>query len=148
MLPPELIVDASILFSFFNKSSARREVLKELLNIGCTLISPKFVLEELFNNKSKIMHFAKISESEFNEIFLELNNDLEILSEETYREFLSQASKISPHKSPKDDPYFALALSSKFPIWSDETAFKEQSSIEIFTTNQLDKLLNKLISEE
>jgi len=146
MLPSELIVDASILFSFFNKSSARRNVFKKLLDIGCNLISPKFVLEELFNNKLKIMHFAKITESEFKEIFSELNNDLNVMEEESYKKSLSEANKISPHgeQETKDAPYFALSLAyNEVPIWSDEEAFNNQSSIEIFTTKQLDELLKE-----
>lgn len=144
MIPPELIVDASILFSFFNSSSTRRDVFKKLLDRGCNLISPEFVLDELFNNKSDIMHSAKITESEFNEVFSELNRDLDVSEEEKYSKFLSEANKISPHgkQETKDDPYFALSLAlNKTPIWSDEDAFNKQSEIKIFSTKDLLKEL-------
>ena len=140
-IPKELVVDACILFSFFNASSARRAVFKKLLDIGCKIISPDFVLTELSNNKPDIMKFAGISESEFNGIFSELNNDVDVFKEEKYNEFISEASKTAPHN--KDVTYFALALSSGIAIWSDEEKFKSQSSVEIFTTNKLDKLLNE-----
>ena len=124
--PKELIVDACILFSFFNKLSARRGIFKKLLEQESKLISPDFALKELSNNKSDIMKFSKISESEFNEIFLELTKNIKTTKEEEYKEFLSEASKISPHgKVAKDDPYFALALSLNCPIWSDENSFKK-----------------------
>ena len=130
-LPKELIIDASILFSFFNRSSSRRKVMKELLDKNCKLFSPDYVLEELINNKSNIMHFAKISESEFNELVEELNKDIDTFREEKYEEFLSEANKLSPHdEETKDDSYFALSLSkNKIPIWSDEIAFKKQSHL-------------------
>lgn len=142
-IPSELIVDASILFSFFNKFSSRRRVFKKLLDIKCDLVSPKYILEELSNNKSKIIFFAKISESDFNEFFSELDSDLKTFEERVYKGFLVEANKLSPHKNDtKDDPYFALSLATnKTPIWSDEPAFKEQSEIEIFTTEDLLKLL-------
>lgn len=139
----ELIIDASILFSFFNSSSVRRDLFKKLLDIKCNLYSPEYVLEELFNNKSKIMHFAKITESEFDELFKELYSDLDTFEEKTYSTLFEEANKLSPHgkDSTKDDPYFALSLSiNKCPIWSDEENFKLQSEIKIFSTEDLLKL--------
>lgn len=142
--PRELIVDASILFSFFNRSSARREIFKKLLDNDAELRSPDFALTELSNNKFKIMKFSQINESEFDEIFSELNKDLGTVDESEYKEFLPEAGRISPHEDEtKDDPYFALALSLNMPIWSDEEAFKKQSSVDIFTTSQLNKLLSR-----
>ena len=143
-IPRELIVDASVLFSFFKADSARRGVFKKLLEQECKMASPDFVLKELLNNKSDIIRFAKISEGEFNEIISELDKDIGTFKEEEYKEFLSEANKISPHsEQTKDDPYFALALAFKFPIWSDEVAFKQQPEIKVFTTAELLKLLEK-----
>lgn len=149
-IPKELIIDASILFSFFKKASSRRKVIKKLLDIGCELFAPEYVLEELVNNKSDIMHFAKISEFEFNELFGELNKDIEKFEEEEYSRFLLEANKLSPHGGDtKDDPYFALSLSlNKCPIWSDEPAFKQQSEIKVFGTKEILELLSREESEE
>ena len=52
-LPRTLIIDASILFSFFNKDSARRRIIEELPNLGCELISPEFAFKELMSDKEK-----------------------------------------------------------------------------------------------
>ena len=143
-IPEELIVDASIMFSFFKSNSARRGVFKRLLEQECKLASPDFVLKELSNNKPDIMKFAKINEEEFNEIMSELDKDLVAFSKEGYKEFLPEANKISPHgEGTKDDPYFALALAFDFPIWSDEAAFKKQSKVKVFNTEELHKLLFK-----
>ena len=143
-IPKELIVDASILFSFFKSSSARREVFKKLLEQEYKLVSPDFVIEELANNRLDIMKFASINEEEFNDVLSELNKYLETFEEEKYQDFLSEANKISPHgEETKDDPYFALALTFNFPIWSDEEAFKQQSRVKVFNTNELSKLLGK-----
>lgn len=142
-IPKELIVDASILFSFFKASSARRDILKKLLEQECRLTSPNFVLEELSNNKSDIIKFARIDKDEFDDILSELKKDIDTFKEEKYKEFLPEANKISPHgeQVTKDDPYFALALSFNSPIWSDEEAFKQQSSVKVFTTKELSELL-------
>lgn len=139
--PESLVVDACILFSFFKSFSARREVFKKLLDSGCTLICPDFALEELCNNRAKIIGFARITEPEFDEIFAELESSIVSFSEQSYQAFMSEAAKISPHN--KDIPYFAISASANTPIWSDEDAFKNQSSVKVFTTKQLDKLLMK-----
>ena len=143
-IPEDLNVDASILFSFFKSNSARRDVFKRLLEQECKLASPDFVLKELAGNRSDIMKFAKINEGEFNEVMLELGKDIVSFKEEEYKEFLAEANNISPHgEGTKDDPYFALALAFNFPIWSDESAFRRQSRVKVFTTKELFKLLKE-----
>ena len=142
-LPNELIIDANILFSFFKSDSVRRHLIEELLNNDCKLSSPEFALKELLSDKEKIIKFSGISESDFTFNFSILEKEIKVVLEDEYEEFLSEANKISPHNnSTKDDPYFALALSYNSPIWSDETAFKEQSKVKVFSTKDLLKLLS------
>ena len=142
-LPKILVVDASILFSFFKANSDRRRIVEELPNLGCELISPKFVFEELANNKEEIKKFGKINDLAFSFLFSLLDMKIETFPEEVYKDFLSEANKISPHRKEvtKDGPYFALALSLNCPIWSDETAFKRQSKVKVYTTSDLLKEL-------
>ena len=49
-----LVVDANILFSFFNPKSSRRLVIKNCSKLGFKLISPDFAFEELLKDKEKI----------------------------------------------------------------------------------------------
>jgi len=144
-LPRTLIIDASILFSFFNKDSARRRIIEELPNLGCELISPEFAFKELMSDKEKIMKYGKINELSFSFLFSLLLRKVEPVSKKEYEEFMSEANKLSPHnKQTKDDPYFALALSFNLPIWSDEDEFKQQSKIEIFDTKDFVDTLKSL----
>ena len=148
-LPRILISDASILFSFFKKDSVRREVIERLSESGCKLISPEFVFKELADKKERIKKFGKVNELAFAFIFSLLDSKVESFPEKVYKEFLSEANKISPHaEETKDDPYFALALALNCAIWSDEEAFKRQSRVKIFTTKDLFKLLKKSKSED
>ncbi|MBI2499481.1 hypothetical protein HYV88_04535 [Candidatus Woesearchaeota archaeon] len=143
-LPSLLVVDASILFSFFKKDSDRRVIIEILPSLGCKLISPEHMFEELSKEREKIKRFGGINELAFTFLFSLLDNKIESFSEDMYTEFLAEASKISPHKdSTKDDSYFALALKLNCPIWSDETAFKQQARIKVFNTKELLGLINK-----
>ncbi len=138
-LPKALIVDASILFSFFKKDSVRREIIEKLSNLGCRLISPEFAFKELMSDKEKIVKYGKINELSFAFLFSLLLRKVKPIAEEEYKEFISEANKISPHDEEvsKDDSYFALALAFNSSIWSDEEAFKEQSKVKVFNTKEL-----------
>ena len=141
-LPRMLVADASILFSFFKSNSDRRAIIEELPALGSKLISPKFAFRELSGKKERIKKYGKINELAFSFIFSLLEKKVEPFSEETYREFLAEANKISPHaEGTDDDPYFALALALNSSIWSDEIAFKRQSRIKVFNTKELSDLI-------
>ena len=138
-IPRILVVDASVLFSFFKRDSARRRLIKELQNRGSRLASPDFAMEEMISDKGKIMEFAEISELGFKFLFSLLERKIETFPKSEYEKFLSEARKISPHRG--DDPYFALALSLNSAIWSDEKAFKKQSKVKVLSTKELIELL-------
>ena len=142
MLPDILVVDASILFSFFEKDSARRGLIEVLPLRGSRLISPKFAFTELLDIRERIMRYAKIDESEFLFLFSLIERKIDSFPEEKYGRFLMEAAEISPHgEDTKDDAYFALALAFNCPIWSDEEAFKKQDKVKILTTEDVVKLL-------
>ena len=138
-IPKQLILDANILFSFFKSDSIRRNAFKELLKKECRFICPSYILEELSKDKEKIKKYAGIDEFEFSYLFQLLKKELNIISIEKYKENLLSAKEISPHE--KDNIYFALALSLSIPIRSDEKAFKRQSKVKIYSTEELLKIL-------
>ncbi len=138
-VPKSLIIDANILFSFFKSDSSRRHLIEKLLNNGSKFISPEFVFEEMLSLKDRIMKFCGIDESEFLYAYSLLKKSIMTFSELRYRDFLSKASKLSPHA--KDEPYFALALAIDSPIWSDERAFKKQNEVPVFSTSELSKVI-------
>lgn len=135
----ELIVDASILFSFFKPDSDRRELLEALFIKGVRLIVPEYGLDEIFSLKEKICKYCGITEGDFSFSFILLLEVLEVIPEEEYKNFLPSGKVLLP-KHPKDAPYFALALSLNIPIWSDEKRFKTQSKIKVLNSEEISKL--------
>ena len=143
-----LVVDANILFSFFNLSSARRDIIQASSKLRFRLISPDFVFEELVKDKGKIQKYSGISELEFIILFSLLERVIEPIPREEHNKFFSKAMELAPHArdvppNTKDVPYFALALSLNCPIWSDEKLFKEQDVVKVFNTEEMFKLLNR-----
>lgn len=53
--------------------------------------------------------------------------------------FIGEAKNISPDA--KDAPYFALAMRLKCPIWSNDKDLKKQNSVEIYSTDDLVRML-------
>lgn len=134
-LPSLLVVDANVLFSFFQANSGRRRLIEQLRSTDCGLISPDYVLEELTGEKERISRFANITESEFVFLLALLERTVRTVGRTHYQAALGDAERLAPHE--KDEPYFALAIATNASIWSDETAFQNQDSVPIYTTDEL-----------
>lgn len=130
-----LVIDANILFSFFNPESSRRLVIKSCSKLGFKLISPDFAFEELLKDKEKIKKYSKIGELEFIILFSLLEKMIESIGKLQYNGFIPKSKELAPHI--KDVLYFALALHFNCPIWSDEKSFKKQSKVKVYNTSEL-----------
>ncbi len=128
----ELVIDTNVLFTFFWKKSIARKL---LMKMDLKLFSPEFALEEINKYKSDILKKTKISEKEFKESRSDLAIAVEFISLEEYKEFLKNASKISP--DPNDADFFALALKLKIPLWSNDLLLKKQNKVKVVSTSDL-----------
>ena len=137
----ELVVNSSIVFSFFKTKSFTRTLLESLDVRGIKLYIPDFELDELFSLKERICKYCKIDEDEFMTSFTLLSEIFEVVPKLQYEKFLSKASKLLPEHT-KDMPYFALALSSDCSIWSNEKRFKEQFEVDIFSNDEIKKFFD------
>ena len=132
------VVDSNILLSFFRDNPVRFIIVNAEF-FGLNLFTPEYAIEELKKNQSDILKYSKLSSSQFNEAISELSKFMEIVPKSSFDMFEAQAKKLIHDK---DVPIFALALSLGCPIWSNEPRFKRQSSVKIFNTGDLRKLLD------
>ena len=137
----ELVVDANVLFSFFKPESFTRKLLELLYVKGIKLYIPDFELDELLSLKTRICEYGKINEDEFMTSFILLSEIFEVISKLQYEAFISKADKLLLGHT-KDIPYFAIALSLKCSIWSNEKRFKEQSEVDIYSTDDIKRLFD------
>ena|SRR3989338_5279802 len=142
----KLVVDANILFSFFRDNPVR-SIIFNSDSFKLQLFSPSHSIEELKNNIPDLVKYSKLSVEKLSLIIEELSKLISIIPSSEYKEFEETAQKLSPHKSYKDTPYFALALKLNCGIWSNEPDFKKQSKIEVFNTKDLRELLEKEAEE-
>lgn len=128
-----LVVDTNILISFFRENPVRAIILGSEL-FCLQLYTPEQGFKELLNIRQDISKYSKLSLKDIEFTFEELKKHVKIISEESFQDFEEQAKKLIHDK---DIPFFSLALSLNCAIWSNEPAFKEQSSVEIFNTQDL-----------
>ncbi|MBI4116889.1 PIN domain-containing protein [Candidatus Pacearchaeota archaeon] len=130
----ELVVDTSVVFSLFKSDSFTNKLLKEY---DLTLFAPEELIEELSKYSEIICAKSKIAKEKFSEDVSLLSKFIELKN--SPRSFEDKADGLISHKT--DVPFLALALELNIPIWSNDPHFKEQSSVEVFTTKELvDKL--------
>jgi len=139
-----LILDANIVFSALIKGEFTLQLIYLLRRSGYKLVTPKAVLEEIEENKGKILRYSRFSEPEVDFILDELiKKIIELFKLERFEEFIPEAKEIC---SDKDDvPYVALSLSlNKTPIWSNDKELKEDCSkagIKVFSTEEIKSFL-------
>lgn len=131
-----LVVDANVLFSFFNRKSTARDL---ILSGKVKLYSPGFILTEIEKHKKEILDKFSLTEAQYS---IALNIAREFVLFASLSEFedkISEVAKASP--DPKDVQYLALALKHGVPLWSNDKRLKKQSMVKVFTTEELTRLL-------
>ena len=129
----ELIVDATIIFTGFIGTG----VTKDIIFSGMVeLYSPEYIFDEVEEHKSRIISLSALSENEVDELLDEFKSKIKVISKEKFERFLLEANSLISDKD--DTEYLALSLfMNKKPIWSNDSNFKEQSVVKVFTTTEL-----------
>ncbi len=139
-----LVVDANILISCLMKRSRTFDIF--LINRVLKkfeFVAPEFLLVEIEKNTAEILKRSKLSAEEFGEVLEFLREEITFLQHSEFSDSISKAREISPDH--KDVQYFALALKLNCPIFSNDEALKNQSKVEIFSTEDLLKALSSSI---
>ncbi len=139
-----LVVDANRVFSaLLSKGKVFSVFLVNKLRNKFEFVAPEFLLYEIGKHLDEIVKRSKLSSNELAEAFRFIKEETDFVPLNEFNKFADEAEQISPHS--KDVQYFALALSLNCAIWSDEVAFKKQSKVKVFNTDEiLDLLLSKL----
>ncbi|MEW6499155.1 MAG: PIN domain-containing protein [Cyanobacteriota bacterium] len=66
---------------------------------------------------------------------------IKLVPKEEIAPFLKRALELSPEQ--EDAPFLALSLAMRIPLWSNDKALKKQSTVRVFSTEELSKLLEE-----
>ncbi|MFH1275862.1 MAG: PIN domain-containing protein [Candidatus Woesearchaeota archaeon] len=130
----EVAVDTNALMSALIKPSKSREL---ICSPKLVLHAPEHIISESLAHKQEIISKSGINKYEFSMLTTLLLSRINIVPEDEFRKFIRLALKLVSH--PEDAPFIALSLSKNIPLWSDDKALKEQSSVKVFTTAELIK---------
>lgn len=130
----QLIVDANILIAAFLKSATTREL---LFDEELELFAPEYFTMEVrrtIKENKFLRRCIMLSKEEIEELLVFLLEPIKIIPEEEYTSFIEKATR----EVPRDDaPYLALSLALNIPIWSNDSAFKKQFLVKVYTTSAL-----------
>ena len=132
-----LVVDANILFSALVASHGTTRSLFFLPDFE--LVSPEFIETEVDKYFSELVIKSKCSDKDLKVALNLLFTRIKILPLEKYASLMDDAEKISP--DPKDIEYFAVALSCRCPLWSNDRVLKLQNKVKVFSTSEVLELL-------
>lgn len=135
-----LVVDTNIVFSALLSKAKTFDIFiaNALLN-KYKLIAPEFLFLEIGKHFDEILERSKLSSEDLSEVFKFIKTQIEFIPFNEFNKFLPEAETVSPHY--KDVQYFALALSYHCTLWSNESAFKNQHKIKVYSTYDMLKEL-------
>tara|TARA_Y100000310_G_C20695151_1_gene825151 strand:+ start:461 stop:898 length:438 start_codon:yes stop_codon:yes gene_type:complete len=124
-----LVVDANILFNFFNH---RSKTIEFLLLEYLELFAPEFALKEINKMSDLLKKKCKISNKEFNIMIGDIPLEIYFTPKDQYSMVWDKAEKICG--DPDDIDYLALALKLNVPLWSNDKKLAEQQQVEVLST--------------
>ena len=140
-----LVVDTNVLFTYFWKQSA----LKELLSKDVVLLSPEYSLAELKKHSGELMKKAGINTEEFKRLRLRLAEHVEFIPLEGYSDKFAELKKNLKEFSEnektvflKDADFIALALKENVPLWTNDKRLKRLPFIDVVSTEDIIGLLD------
>ncbi len=134
----KLVINSNILVLFFRKNPIQ-DIILNSKSFNLQLYAPEYALEELARNKSDIIKYSGKTGKGFKRDLNKLKELITFVNQNILKAFEEKAKELAPHD--KDIPFFALALKLNASIWSNELAFKKQSVIPVFRTQELIELL-------
>lgn len=100
------------------------------------IFAPEYLFDELEEHLSRIKLLTSLSSSEVDFLISRLRGYITIVEKSEFEAFLHEANSLI--SDPDDTEYLALSLAmNKCPIWSNDPHFKEQSAVQVFTTEEL-----------
>lgn len=100
---------------------------------------PKVSLEELNNHGRLILSKSKLDKQEYKNLLKKLLDNVVLVPTEHFYNNLDEAIKIMKDVDINDVPFLACAISLNAEIWSDDSDFRKQKKVKIFTTAEFIK---------
>jgi len=109
-----IVIDTNIFMSALIRDSSTRLL---LTNLKINFLFPEFEFKEIEKYKQDILKKSKLSEKEFNILYLRLLKYVRIIPTDVIIKYREESDKIIGHIDNKDTIFVATALAFNCPIW-------------------------------
>ena len=99
------------------------------------LHAPEYLCEEFDEYRDEILSKTHRTSAQFEEALTEISGRIHFVPVEEFESRIEVARQISPDID--DAIYFALAMKSGMPIWSNDARLKKQSVVRVYSTSDL-----------
>jgi predicted nucleic acid-binding protein len=118
-----IVIDANIVVSALISNNP--QILREIFNSNLSIVSPKFVIVELFKHSARIQKVTKLSNDEVLELLSTLINRIKFYDESLVSVgSWTEAYKLCREIDLKDTPYIALTLELNAKLWTKDDVLK------------------------
>lgn len=137
----QIVVDTNVLMSALLKDNSI--IAKLMRSEYIDIYYPEDGLAEIERYRQYIISRRKktLQKQSFEFILQFVLKPLHIISDEFYSSKIEEAYSKMKDIDEKDTPFLALALQLRCPIWSDDTHFKQQNAIKVYTTEEILELI-------
>ena len=135
----KLLVDTNIIISaLISDSITRKIIFKEFFE----LISPDFLIEEVYKYKLEICKKSSINEQEFDMVVKNILKYINIIPSNKYEDAIKDVDDLI--NDPKDVVFLACAVAYNVDgIWTEDKEFKKQNKIKVYTTKDVVEIIIK-----
>ena len=136
--PFRVVVDANVILSCLISGNTAQLIFSPRIE----LFAPEFMLIEIKRHKGEILKKSKLSDDEFELLFLLIEKHIQIVQKSYFIHLLPKARQLM-REHLKDVPYIALALFLDCPFWSYEKRFSKLAEVKTLSTSEISEKLRK-----
>ena len=135
----KIVVDTNRIIASMIKDSISKKI---LFNKSFEFVCPDYSLVEINKYKEEIISKANIKHEEFEILLSLIFEQILIVPQQDYENFLEEAKKLIGDTDIDDVSFIAVALALKVDgIWSDDPHFLGQNKVRIFKTKEMVNLI-------
>ena len=129
-----LVVDANVIISALIADSKTREL---IVTLDPDLLTPQFVHDEIENYENLIAEKSGMEPRRVQQFVDLLFQYIEVVPADEFSSYIEGADEAIGDTDPDDVLYVACALANDAHIWSDDSDFEEQDTVEAYSTSDV-----------
>jgi len=130
----KLVIDANVVISALIADSKTREL---IVTLEPDLLTPVFVYDEIENYEDLIVEKSGMEPDRVAQFIDLLFQYIEVIPASEFYPAIENADEAIGETDPDDVLYLACAMACDAAVWSDDSDFDEQDTVEIYTTSDV-----------